>query len=310
MSGALAVAEDFALDQVPEIARGGQLVRLESPEHVALAMKQLDDAQIMAAIAGEVSDSWVYSFELQGKVVEGLSVSGAVEFARIRAEKGFPIRFPQGQMDVREITWRGEEGVRAIVVGRCHQSGAEGIGLAFYPWYVERKNRRTKEVERVLDDKADRKAFSVAKRNAIIEIIPEDQVVALLKYRKQLIEQNKLASAAEHQRLISDRMRNAKQAVVITADQSLAKGRESPYETRAEQPALSGEQASEEQVSRLLDLVGRVDCPPEMRGFIEGKLKNPPVLAGHAAKWIAQLEKSLGAARTVDDGEDLPGMAA
>lgn len=194
------------------VRRAPTVVELASPEEVAAAIRQRDDQQILAQILGEAITEWFYEFRVQGKLVEGVSVTGAAEFARIRAEQGFPIRFPPGAIAVEELHQNGEPGIRVTVVARCARTGAEGVGMAFYPWYTTNRdgNRR-------LDDKADRKALSVAKRNAILDLIPEAQVRALLKARKELVERNEARIRTEIQQANRQAIASRKEARRVLA---------------------------------------------------------------------------------------------
>lgn len=174
-----------------EVPEGVAVVRhstpdfaLASPAEVQAMMAQADNDHLTRLLMGEVISEWFYSFKVSGKEIEGLSVNGAMEFARLRAESGYPIRFPLHNIAIEELTQNGKRGIRATVIARCQRSGAEGIGMAFYPFYMETRNGQ------VLDDKNDRKALSVAKRNAILDLIPEAQIRMLLKGKKQLIEAN------------------------------------------------------------------------------------------------------------------------
>jgi hypothetical protein len=157
---------------------------LASPVEVQALMAQADNDHLTRLLMGEVISEWFYSFKVAGKTVEGLSVNGAMEFARLRAESGYPIRFPLQNIAVQEITQNGERGIRATIIARCQRSGAEGIGMAFYPFWMKIRSGD------VADDKADRKALSVAKRNAILDLIPEAQIRVLLKGKSQLVEAN------------------------------------------------------------------------------------------------------------------------
>jgi len=179
----LAGSQGFEItDEVPhdaELARGraaiAEIIDL-TPAQVAAYMRERDDAQLMKQLTGEASDEWFYSFKIQGTLVEGVSIVGAMEFARLRAEQGFPIRFPIHNIEAREVERNGERGVECLAIARDHRTGAEGVGLAFYPYALRKKDGS------LLDDRfADRKALSVAKRNAILDLVPEAMVRQMLK---------------------------------------------------------------------------------------------------------------------------------
>jgi len=169
-------------DEVPhdtELARGraamAEIIDL-TPSQVAAYMRERDDTQLMKQLTGEASDEWFYSFKIQGLLVEGVSIIGAMEFARLRAEQGFPIRFPIHNIEAREVERNGERGVECVAIARDHRTGAEGVGLAFYPYALRKRDGSS------VDDRfADRKALSVAKRNAILDLVPEAMVRQMLK---------------------------------------------------------------------------------------------------------------------------------
>lgn len=192
-SDAMAAAE---LPAGAMVVRPAQpLMELESPEAVREMIRRRDEQQLLGLIMGQVTDKWFYEFEVKGKLIEGVSVVGAAEFARIAGEFGYPIRYAPYGISTIEITYRGELGVQSTVIRRNYRTGAEGSGQAFYPWYVERK-RKDGSIERVLDDKADRKALAVADRNAILDLIPEATIVAVLRERKRLAAANQDRQAA------------------------------------------------------------------------------------------------------------------
>lgn len=184
------------------IVRDGPIPELASPAEVAHMMAQRDEAEMMAAIMGEVVDKWFYEFNMGGTKVEGVGVTGAMEFSRIRGEQGFPIRFPVNQIRIFETTLDGERGIQATVVARDGRTGTEGLGVAFYPHYIEvtrNKNTPREIVERVKDRFADRKAVAVAKRNAVLDLIPEAQIISALKARAQIAKVNEARMTRERE---------------------------------------------------------------------------------------------------------------
>lgn len=178
-----------------EFPAGTSLIRqdnampdLSTPQQIQAFAKEFDDQAFLASIVGEAMDKWFYSFPVAGKTVEGVSVVGAEEFARLRAEQGFPIRFPSGSVRAEEVVRNGELGIQVTVVAREARSGADGLGMAFYPYMVERE--KNGEKIRVADNFPDRKALSVAKRNAILDLIPIATVLTVLKQRRMFVAQN------------------------------------------------------------------------------------------------------------------------
>ena len=133
---------------------------IASPEEIERAMANFDADEMVRDIAGEAIDTWFYAFPMDGKEVVGVSAKGAHEFARLRAEQGFPIVFPRESVQLFEATQNGILGIRAIVTARDYRTRGEGLGTAFYP-YATAKRDGTK----VSDRFPDRKALNVAERN-------------------------------------------------------------------------------------------------------------------------------------------------
>ena len=160
-----------------ELPVTGTSVMVRSPaasiEEARAAMALRDDDQILAACHGALIKEWMYSFAIGGKQVDGISVTGAAEIARIRAEAGFPIRFPV--VFPNEVRRNDRLGLEVQVTARDVRTGAESIALVFEPYFDE-KGRPNTFVER--------KALSKAKRNAILDLVPEQQCLQLLKAAK------------------------------------------------------------------------------------------------------------------------------
>ncbi len=220
-----AVGEALPADAQSDLERGRRaleaIVELQSPEQVAAYIRQRDDEQIMQQMLGEASTAWFYEFKIQGKPVRGVSVVGAEQFARLRAEQGFPIRFPIHNLTAREVERHGEPGIEVIAIARDYRSGAEGIGMAWYPWYPPRKDNKA-----VLDDKADRKALAVAKRNAILDLVPEHMVRELLERGVAAISRN-----GERQREDVTRARAERERTAVPAPRTSAVEMQDPYAT-------------------------------------------------------------------------------
>lgn len=227
--------------------RTAPMMELASPAEIQRAMQQLDAQAFLADIMGEALEKWFYSFKIAGKSIEGVSAKGAHEFARLRAEQGFPIRFPIDQVRYEETTENGELGIRAMVVARDHRSGMEGIGLGFYPHYEERsikENGTVIRVERVFDRMAGRKAMSVAERNAILRLIPENVILSSLKVRAQIVAENEKSRQAQERLAYAERP----EAPRITAGTQTA---EDPYNqgTQPARPAAAAPKAAQQDQS-------------------------------------------------------------
>jgi hypothetical protein len=278
---------------------------LSSPSEIAAIIAERDEDQILRTMAGEVVTEFYYEFEIDGKPIVGISATGAEEFARIRADAGFPIRFPPGSITMDEVTQNDVRGIRVIAVARDCRSGGDGIGMVFEPWMVERKVRERGKVvgvKMVKNDMADRKAFSKARRNAILSLLPEQQILVLLRERKKLIavnerEQRGALSAASPAR----------------ATPALARS-DDPYAeapARRAVPKPQQEMVTEEQTARLLDLVSDVNVPERVRDKVEKGIEDG-VSAKIAATWITSMEvhaNPRAAAGAGDSADDLFGGA-
>lgn len=149
-------------------------------------MPRRDDDAIFRAVLEQVTPDWYYPFNDDDDNKKwGIGTTGASEYARIRGQMGFPIRFHPAGISVKETIRDLEKGVEATVIANDAICYAEGVGYAFYPnWIGEGKARYR-------DQFNDRVAVSVAKRNAILDLIPEVHILALLKVRATVAERNK-----------------------------------------------------------------------------------------------------------------------
>lgn len=288
-----------------------QAIAIIDGVEVPSLIRERDDELMLAAFMGEVVDTWFYEFEIAGKKVEGVGVIGADEFARIQAERGCPITVVPYGISIVEVARNDERGVQATVVMRDARTRRESVGVAFYPYWLKKKNG-----EKVYDDKADRKALSVAKRNAILDLIPQEEILAVLKARKQLIAQNKVRLEGVRQRAIA-----AAPAVTAVYDAQAERQRD-PYtdpvplqSTRAPQaaaaaaaPPASGVPATEEQIARLLDLVDDTRVNQETKDHVQARLKRG-ITQATAAKWIADLERAYPP-QNAEESDELPLAAA
>lgn len=257
--------------------RTAPTVNVASPQDIQKIMLQLDEQQFMAEVMGEALEKWFYSFKIGGKVMEGVSAKGAHEFARLRAEQGFFIRFPMDGIRYEECEEMGELGVRATVIARDGRSHAEAIGVAFYPYMTERRDGG-KEFDRF----AGRKAMSVAERNAILRLIPEKTVLSALKVRAQIVAANETQREVQA-RLAAERRPEAPRVVVGASQQPVE-----PYATPAK-PAPAAPREMTLPQARLLPLMGKPEswdnhgtktlneCPDKVlkqaRAFFTAKVK-------------------------------------
>lgn len=171
---------------------------MPAPSEVAALVQQFDDEAFLTSVAGEAMEKWFYEFKIQGKQIEGVSAVGADEFARLRAAQGFPIEHVR--FETTEKTRNGALGLEVFVVLRDVRTRAESIGMAWYPYLVERERNGQREM--VADNFPDRKALAVAVRNAILGLIPQPLIVAVLRARKAFLKTNEARYNSEVQQLI------------------------------------------------------------------------------------------------------------
>lgn len=171
---------------------------MPAPYEVAALVQQFDDEAFLMSVAGEAMEKWFYEFKIQGKQIEGVSAVGADEFARLRAAQGFPIEHVR--FETVEKTRNGALGLEVFVVLRDVRTRAESIGMAWYPYLVERE--RNGSTILVPDNFPDRKALAVAVRNAILGLIPQPLIVAVLRARKAFLKTNEARYNSEVQQLI------------------------------------------------------------------------------------------------------------
>jgi hypothetical protein len=263
-------------------------------------IRERDNEAMLAAFMGEVVSTWFYELEISGKKIEGVGVIGAEAFQRIQAERGCPITVVPYGVNINEATQNDERGVRATITMRDARTRRESIGTAFYPHYFVKRNG-----ERKFDDKADRKALSVAKRNAILDLVPQEEILAVLKARKFLIAQN--------QKRIEEMTQRAIAAAPEVASMAPAKRGDipgDPYNTplpashhTAAEPAATvrkvGPKATEEQVENLLDLIEDPSVNGVTREAVSRGLKIG-LSQDHAQRYIDQLREWI-TAQTKDD---------
>lgn len=61
-------------------------------QRALVTIDSLDDTAIIAAVSGQITKDWVYSFKQSGQLVEGLSIDGVEAAARESAKQGEAIR--------------------------------------------------------------------------------------------------------------------------------------------------------------------------------------------------------------------------
>lgn len=271
-------------------------------------IRERDNEAMLAAFMGEVVNTWFYEIEIGGKKIEGVGVIGAEAFQRIQAERGCPITVVPYGINIHEATQNDERGVRATITMRDARTRRESIGTAFYPHYFVKRNG-----ERKFDDKADRKALSVAKRNAILDLVPQEEILAVLKSRKQLI--------AANQKRIDEMAERAIAAAPVATIAAPAKRGDSvgdPYgddarlqtarrpRADAQQAATRkpGPKATDEQIETLLDLIEEPLVNAKTKEAVAERLKSG-VSQDTAAKWISDIREFI-AEQGAAGGDTLP----
>jgi hypothetical protein len=224
-------------------------------EEARAAMAALDEDQILESCRGAVIREWQYSFRVGGQEISGISVTGAMELARIRAEAGRPIRWTNVLADPCEQN--GRKGLRVTVHARDQRSGAETVAMVFEPWEDE-KGRPIPFVER--------RALSKCKRNCVLDLIPETQILELLKAAKDFAA-GKVPRKPQMRQPATQPAETPATAVPVT----------SGY-------AGEAEDATPEQMTELVHLVQDERIPAEKRSAIQGKLE----AGGYATKAAAQ----------------------
>jgi hypothetical protein len=267
---------------------------------VRAAIAARDEQQIMAAAEGAMIAEWTYEFTVAGKTVMGLGVTGAMEIARIRAEQGYPVHFRD--VFAEEITQNGVLGVRCIVKAREVRTGGEGVGMAFYPYYAERKDKPPE-----FDRYADRKALSVAKRNAILDLVPEIQVLQLLKHRKALIAQNEKRVTARATVEPPRRLAKAKPPVEPTdislKREAAAVQRDAETVAGVDDSGLAhpvpGDTTppTSQQLAKLLSFSDSPHLTADVRDRIALALDEGTLTAATATRWIERLTQLARAAK-------------
>jgi hypothetical protein len=276
-------------------ANTGILARLEAAEGTAarpgskLAVslaKHKEEAELLEFALREATSDWYYDLELNGADIEGIGIGGAMELARFRAEQGYPIRLQNG-IELIEVERNGARGVQATVVAREAKTAREGVGVAFFPYFVDAPAGELQgETQRVADTRADRKALSIAKRNAILDLIPEEVQRRILAERKRIVPINEARNedeAALVRRLSAVPIRR------VTAEENRLEGM-NPYERP--DPVKSIPVATR-QIIRLAQLIANPLVPESVRATVNARLLKG-LSEQLATEWIGILEAEVG----------------
>lgn len=150
--------------------------RLDPDSHEFSIMETLDDRQIVAEVGGQMVESWVYSFTVQGKEVRGLSYVGTKEAVRQLNEKGkTAIRISPERPPIVEKVMEGHalfdpevgDGFVATVYGEDVQNGGGLWVSKFEPIMKKKRDGSTFK-----NPFAYEQAISKAQRNAMQALIP------------------------------------------------------------------------------------------------------------------------------------------
>jgi len=165
-----------SVKQAEGFQRADRLVRPEAPREVEVnlpatyeefqALDLRDEGQIVRAALGEAVDEYVYDFTIGGKRVTGISWAGAKAVARAR-----------GQFEVvrKEVT-SDEDYWYADVYVRDKMRDLTLVGSVRQPKVMELKDGSLKE-----NQFAYTTAISKGTRNALINLMPEGELVAFIK---------------------------------------------------------------------------------------------------------------------------------
>lgn len=247
------------------------------------AMKQREMEELLMFALREMTSEWFYDLELNGADIEGIGIQGALELAAFRAEQGYAIRLLT--VEVIDTTRKGAPGAQATVVAREARTSREGVGIAFFPYQLDALEvGSTPE----MDPRADRKALSIAKRNAILDLIPDNVKQTILAERVRAVPLNEARKANA---FIAARNRAAVPVRTLTPEQLRKDAEVSPYDepSQLQSTARTPAPASTRQIVRLLQLAQSPSVSPEIRATIKEKLDTDLSFA-LAAEWIPILE--------------------
>lgn len=262
-------------------------IRAEPGSKLALSVvKHKEEAELLEFALREATSDWFYDLELNGAEIEGIGIGGAMELARFRAEQGYTIRLQNG-IELIEVERNGARGVQATVVAREAKTSREGVGVAFFPYAMDIPvSDLSGEVKRVVDRYADRKALSIAKRNAILDLIPEEVVRRIMAERNRIVPLNEARNEAEAALV---RRLAATPITRTTPEELLLASRSSIYE--APNPVKSAA-VTTYQIIRLAQLVANPKVAQGVRETVNARLLKG-LSETLAAEWITILEAEV-----------------
>lgn len=205
-------------------------------------MDILDEKLIVDAIAGVVSDELVYSFELNGKTVKGLTIFGTVLLAREVVDRGCDLLCEKPVAEEREKSFKGY--CKMIYVS------PNGHKLEVWGTKIQSKTIKLRKTGEIVDNpNAEDIAMTKAQRNAILKIIPPKTGVELIE--------RVIASGKGIKRVSQQEIREIKEirqvgaSVAVSPEQK--QSQEKAHSTSPENSAPSTPQKSpEEQMTNSL----------------------------------------------------------
>lgn len=145
-----------------------EVVELEPPKegNAFEIMEKRDEEQILAELKGELLEDFVYSFEVGGRKVTGLSWAGVKEAARRMGS----IKMLSLDIDDLGDSWMARAKVKDLV-----------NDLEMYGVSLQSKTMKSKGRE-IIDVFALQKCVSKAQRNAIRSILPEKFIAKMIEW--------------------------------------------------------------------------------------------------------------------------------
>lgn len=260
--------------------------------------KLAEQAELLEFALDEATSEWFYDFELEGEQVEGIGLNGAMELAAFRAQQGYPIRLLNG-IDLVEVERNKTLGVQATVVAREARTSREGVGTAFFPHFinvdakgeiVELRAGQPVEIRRQHDPRADRKALSVAKRNAILDLIPDEVIRTLLDERTRVVPLNEARKQAE---AIAYRQQHAPAVRTVVPGEREPGPYDTPPTQRRPTPAAPPP-ATTRQIVQLAQLIAHPSVSEPVRNTVKARLESG-LSEFVAGAWISVLEVEVKA---------------
>lgn len=158
------------------------------PEEAYAVLDRLDENMISSELAGLLeygAQELIYSFEIAGRQVTGLSWPGAKALARWMADKGHPMDAVEKEITQDDETWYAD--VRVL---------DKGTGLALWGSSKCKKTKRLKSGAEKPDEFARTIALNKAQRNGILAHVPDKQIAQFIK---QAVDEGKVKKVDSEQ---------------------------------------------------------------------------------------------------------------